>query len=469
MEEYGIPRERIYLDQISGGSFLRPQYRKLMKKLAKGDVLVIKSIDRLGRNYEEILEQWRLITKETGADIHVLDMPLLNTDSSQGDLIGVFIADLALQILAYVAETERSLIRQRQAEGIAVAKKNGVKFGGKKADVPEHFETYFEKWRDGEISLRRAAADLDMSCSTFYRRCCEKLEERKKINKSVTVIGTSAFYGCHSLIKAEIPKSVSSIGNSAFSNCCNLSEITIPERVSHIGIFAFNGCRNLTEITVDKKNITYDSRDHCNAIIATKTNQLIVGCCNTKIPDSVSAIGDRAFSGCCDLKEISIPEGVSDIGDFAFEGCTGLTEITLPESVTAIGNFAFEGCTGLAKITIPDSVSSIGINPFSCCSGLTEIQVGKENTTYDSRENCNAVIVTKSNELIIGCCHTKMPDSLCGIGDYAFDGCHSLTEITIPDSVSRIGNSAFFGCTGLTELVIPDGVSFLYQHDITHA
>lgn len=132
LEEYGIPRERIYLDQISGGSFLRPQYGKLMKKLAKGDVLVIKSIDRLGRNYEEILEQWRLITKETGADIHVLDMPLLNTDSSQGDLTGVFIADLALQILAYVAETERSLIRQRQAEGIAVAKKNGVKFGGAK-------------------------------------------------------------------------------------------------------------------------------------------------------------------------------------------------------------------------------------------------------------------------------------------------------------------------------------------------
>lgn len=188
LEEYGIPRERIYLDQISGGSFLRPQYGKLMKELAKGDVLVIKSIDRLGRNYEEILEQWRLITKETGADIHVLDMPLLNTDSSQGDLTGVFIADLALQILAYVAETERSLIRQRQAEGIAVAKERGVRFGGRKADVPPKFEAYFEKWVEGEISLRRAAAELKMSASTFYRRCCERMEkgEREKMKKSVS-------------------------------------------------------------------------------------------------------------------------------------------------------------------------------------------------------------------------------------------------------------------------------------------
>lgn len=188
LEKYGIPRGRIYLDRISGGSFSRPQYGKLMKKLTQGDVLVIKSIDRLGRNYEEILEQWRRITKIIGADIHVLDMPLLNTDSSQGDLTGVFIADLALQILAYVAETERSLIRQRQAEGIAVAKERGVRFGGRKAAVPENFETYFGKWSNREISLRQAAAELEMSVSTFYRRCCEKMEEeeKEKIKKSVS-------------------------------------------------------------------------------------------------------------------------------------------------------------------------------------------------------------------------------------------------------------------------------------------
>lgn len=178
LERYGgIPKEKIYLDRISGRDFLRPQYGKLMEELEQGDVLVIQSIDRLGRNYGEILEQWRHITKVIGADIHVIDMPLLNTDILHGNLTGVFIADLVLQILAYVAETERSFIRQRQAEGIAVAKEKGVRFGRQKAEVPEDFEMYFERWTEGEISLRRAAAELGMSVSTFHRRCCERMGE----------------------------------------------------------------------------------------------------------------------------------------------------------------------------------------------------------------------------------------------------------------------------------------------------
>lgn len=188
LEKYGIPGERIYLDRISGRDFLRPQYGKLMGELGEGDVLVIQSIDRLGRNYREILEQWRHITKEVGADIHVIDMPLLNTDILRGSLTGVFIADLVLQILAYVAETERSFIQQRQAEGIAVAKQRGVRFGRQREKVPEDFDMYFEKWTAGEISLRRAAAELKMSVSTFHRRCCEKMGEREeagKIEKSV--------------------------------------------------------------------------------------------------------------------------------------------------------------------------------------------------------------------------------------------------------------------------------------------
>lgn len=186
LEKYGVSKNRIYLDRISGKDFLRPQYKQLLKKLRPGDVLVIKSIDRLGRNYEEILEQWRQITKVIGADIHVLDMPLLNTDSSHGDLTGVFIADLALQILAYVAETERSFIRQRQAEGIAAAKEKGVKFGCAKSELPEQFDSYCEKWKNGEISLRRAAKKLEMSSSTFYRRCCEKIEKEKNVGKNVS-------------------------------------------------------------------------------------------------------------------------------------------------------------------------------------------------------------------------------------------------------------------------------------------
>lgn len=180
MQEQQIKQGNIYLDKMSGKSFARPQYLRLLKRLKKGDVIIVKSIDRLGRDYEEILEQWRRITKEIGADIQVIDMPLLNTDTSHGDLTGVFIADLVLQILAYVAETERAFIRQRQAEGIAAAKQRGIQFGCKKKDVPEDFEKYYQLWREEKISLRKAAEELQMNYSTFYRRCMEQKEQEKK-------------------------------------------------------------------------------------------------------------------------------------------------------------------------------------------------------------------------------------------------------------------------------------------------
>lgn len=183
LQEYDIPKENIYLDQMSGKDFLRPQYQRLMKALKKGDLLVVKSIDRLGRNYGEILEQWRNITKETGAGIRVIDMPLLNTDSVQGDLTGVFISDLVLQILAYVAETERAFIRQRQAEGIAAAKAKGIRFGCQKIETPHNFWEYFEMWEQGEISSRNAANALNMSHSTFYRRCREQMEREKEMGE----------------------------------------------------------------------------------------------------------------------------------------------------------------------------------------------------------------------------------------------------------------------------------------------
>ena len=163
LQTYNIPKTNIYLDQISGKDFMRPQYQKLLTRLRQGDLLIIKSIDRLGRNYGEILEQWRNITKGIGADIQVIDMPLLNTDSFHGDLTGIFISDLVLQILAYVAETERSFIKQRQAEGIAVAKAKGVKFGCRKIKTPHDFEKYFKMWEQGEISTRKAANELNMS------------------------------------------------------------------------------------------------------------------------------------------------------------------------------------------------------------------------------------------------------------------------------------------------------------------
>lgn len=173
MQEKKIKSRNIYLDKMSGQDFSRPQYLKMLRRMKKGDLLIVKSIDRLGRNYEEILEQWRKITKEIGANIQVIDMPLLNTNSVHADLTGVFVADLVLQILAYVAETERTFIKQRQAEGIAAAKQKGIRFGREKTELPDEFEYYCQLWEEGKITLRRAAAKLQMNHSTFYRRCME--------------------------------------------------------------------------------------------------------------------------------------------------------------------------------------------------------------------------------------------------------------------------------------------------------
>ena len=175
LKQCNIKEKDIFLDKLSGKNFERPQYLRLLRCLKKGDLLIVKSIDRLGRNYGEILEQWRKITKEIGADIQVLDMPLLNTDSMQENLTGIFISDLVLQILAYVAETERSFIRQRQAEGIAAAKARGPKFGIDKSVMPEEFDKYFEMWKNRKISTRKAAEELQISHSTFYRRCKERM------------------------------------------------------------------------------------------------------------------------------------------------------------------------------------------------------------------------------------------------------------------------------------------------------
>ena len=168
MQEFGISENRIYMDKQSGKDFERKNYKKMVRRLKKDDTLVVKSIDRLGRNYDEILEQWRVITKEKQAAIVVLDMPLLDTRQSR-DLTGTLIADIVLQLLSYVAQTEREFIRQRQAEGIAVAKQNGVKFGRKPMERPDGLESLKAQWLLGELSARAAAKQLGVTHSTFLR------------------------------------------------------------------------------------------------------------------------------------------------------------------------------------------------------------------------------------------------------------------------------------------------------------
>ena len=169
LREAAVPEQNIYMDKQSGKDFNRPAYQQMMKKLKRGDLLIIKSIDRLGRNYEEILEQWRIITKGRQADVRVLDMPLLDTSVYQ-DLTGTLIADIVLQLLSYVAQTERENIRQRQAEGIAAAKARGVKFGRDPIELPEDFPMYAELWLEGKVSSRWAGRELGISYRTFQRR-----------------------------------------------------------------------------------------------------------------------------------------------------------------------------------------------------------------------------------------------------------------------------------------------------------
>ena len=169
MEHLKIPEKNLYVEKISGKDFDRPEYKRLLRNIRRDDVLYVKSIDRLGRNYEDIIEQWRYITKEIGADIVVIDMPLLDTRKGK-DLVGTLIADIVLQLLSFVAQSERESIRQRQAEGIAVAKARGVHFGRESLKIPKTFENVYWEWKRQEISAREASRRLNVDFKTFPLR-----------------------------------------------------------------------------------------------------------------------------------------------------------------------------------------------------------------------------------------------------------------------------------------------------------
>ena len=280
---------------------------------------------------------------------------------------------------------------------------------------------------------------------------CRGLTELTLPN-GITRIGESAFRGCRGLTELTLPSSVTSIGESAFSGCSGLTELTLPNSVTSIGNYAFSDCSGLEKITVDRGNKRYDSWGNCNSIIETGTNTLIVGCKNSVIPNSVTSIGDCAFYGCTGLTKLTLPNSVTSIGDGAFSGCSGLTELTLPNSVTSIGDCAFYGCTGLTELILPNSVSSIGDIAFTYCSGLEKITVESGNSCYDSRDNCNSIIDTEFNTLIVGCKNSVIPNSVTSIGYYAFYGCSGLTELTLPDSVASIGDGAFICCSDLSKI-----------------
>lgn len=263
----------------------------------------------------------------------------------------------------------------------------------------------WDRNKDRELSKKEAALVSSLN-STFIGYPEIRSFDELEYFVGLTSIDQSAFSGCTGLTSIKIPDNVTSIKYDAFEGCTSLTTITIPCRIKEILYNPFSNCTGLKSIKVASGNEVYDSRDNCNAIIETATNSLIIGCRNTIIPNSVKSIGDNAF-----------------------KGCTGLTSIEIPNSVTSISTRAFNQ------------------------SGLTSIVVANGNTKYDSRDNCNAVIETATNTLIIGCVETIIPSNVTSVGSYAFFNCTGLTSIEIPNSITSIEERAFYNCPSLKSIV----------------
>jgi hypothetical protein len=308
------------------------------------------------------------------------------------------------------------------------------------------------------------------------------------IPASVKQIDANSFYYCTKLSEISLPSTLESIGTQAFCGCSSIKNLSIPRSVTSIGEYAFSGCdgiinlswnaircgsngnmstENITQVTIgnEVKRLPYHfvggSRIPSVAIpnsVDSILPEAFYGCSalkNVTIPNSVIFMGDRAFSYCENMTSMNLSNSLNEISNEAFSGCSSLTEVIIPESVQYIGYSAFADCSSLDRLSIGKGVNYISDGAFYGCCSLSSIVVDNENSTYDARENCNAIISSRSNSLMLGCKSTVIPNSVTSISSNAFSGCTGLTSINIPSSITSIGYGAFYECTGLTKVETP--------------
>lgn len=321
-----------------------------------------------------------------------------------------------------------------------------------------------------------------------YENTAPWAEHSKKIlniniGDSVTYIGSNAFLYCNKATSVTIGNSVNKIGTQAFACCEKLQTLDFPNSLIYLGEQAIYNCRALKSlhitknikticdncfmfcdfdtITVDEENQYFDSRDNCNAVIKKSSNTLIVGCKNTVIPNSVVTIYQEVFRFNNSLKSIEIPNSVVTIQNLAFGECENLKTVTFGNSLRNIENYAFIGCESLESIYLPKNVAKVGEWVFSRCTNLKSIEVDPENATFDSRNNCNALIKTSTGCLFVGCNNTVLPNDIKSIGSSAFSHCDGITSVTIPDSVTSIGYCSYASCDNLEYLYLPKSLKMI--------